>query len=250
MYMQAGELRRFHRESCLNSATWLVTFVACVAIDVTMGLLAGILCSLIALYMKGWRSASYQLGSVPGTDLYANLETNAGCRPVAGVCIFRYVGAINFASANGFRERLYGATRVTQKTLRRASMLSTGASMTAVTEAEGGDEKSKLLGPLHTVVVDLSGVTHMDVAGVKTCCGIERDLRLLDVAMVMAAPNERVFDALQHADWLEIGAFVVLPSVHDAVLYARGLVVASTGDERTKLEGDEAATTDDKAVTN
>lgn len=37
MYMQAGELGRFHRESKLNSLTWVVTFTAVVLMDVDIG---------------------------------------------------------------------------------------------------------------------------------------------------------------------------------------------------------------------
>lgn len=37
MYMQAGELMRFHRESKLNSLTWVVTFTAVVLMDVDVG---------------------------------------------------------------------------------------------------------------------------------------------------------------------------------------------------------------------
>lgn len=239
MYMQAGELKRFHRESILNSMTWIVTIVAVVLIDVSIGLVAGILCSLIALYMKGWRATSYQLGSVPGTDLYANLATHPGCRTVPGICIFRYVGAVNFATAGGFKERLYSTTRVTQKTLRRASMLSTEVG--GIITTTGGDENSKLLGQLHTIVIDLSSVTHMDVAGMKMCRAIERDMRLLDVRLVMAAPIERVLEVIQHAEWLEIGAFVVLPSVHDAVLHSIGSRVSQPAVE---TQPDDEMTTD------
>lgn len=37
MYTQAGELRRFHRESKLESLTWIVTFAAVVLVDVDIG---------------------------------------------------------------------------------------------------------------------------------------------------------------------------------------------------------------------
>lgn len=37
MYTQAGELKRFHRESKLESFTWIVTFAAVVLVDVDIG---------------------------------------------------------------------------------------------------------------------------------------------------------------------------------------------------------------------
>lgn len=40
MYTQAGELKRFHRESKLESLTWIVTFAAVVLVDVDIGYVA------------------------------------------------------------------------------------------------------------------------------------------------------------------------------------------------------------------
>lgn len=37
MYMQAAELKRFHREGKLESFTWIVTFTAVVLVDVDIG---------------------------------------------------------------------------------------------------------------------------------------------------------------------------------------------------------------------
>lgn len=37
MYMQAGELKRFHQESIIESLTWIVTFSAVVLVDVDIG---------------------------------------------------------------------------------------------------------------------------------------------------------------------------------------------------------------------
>lgn len=37
MYTQAGELKRFHKESKVESFTWMVTFWAVVLVDVDIG---------------------------------------------------------------------------------------------------------------------------------------------------------------------------------------------------------------------
>lgn len=37
MYTQAGELKRFHKESKVESFTWMITFWAVVLVDVDIG---------------------------------------------------------------------------------------------------------------------------------------------------------------------------------------------------------------------
>lgn len=37
MYTQAAELKRFHKESIIESLTWIVTFSAVVLVDVDIG---------------------------------------------------------------------------------------------------------------------------------------------------------------------------------------------------------------------
>lgn len=37
MYTQAGDLKRFHKESKLESFTWMITFIAVVLVDVDIG---------------------------------------------------------------------------------------------------------------------------------------------------------------------------------------------------------------------
>lgn len=244
MYMQAAELRRFRRESTLNALTWLVTFTAVVLVDVDIGLVAGIVVSLVAIYVKGWRTAHCQLGRVAGTELYADTRTHAAARAVPGVCIFRHTGALSFAFAGSFKRALYEAVPVTTEALRRAAQLkATAPETTTTTKApsngsgarEDAEQQQTLLAAsTRWVVLDLGAVTHMDVAALKTCREIERDLAVLGVRLLLAAPNDRVFEAIQHAEWLEVGRFVVMATVHDAVLYATGPATAASEQLTTK----------------
>lgn len=181
--------------------------------------------SLIAIYTKGWRSANCELGNVPGTDLYVDLATHHRARAVPGVRIYRHMGPINFAFGSSFKRSLYHMTSVTIKTIRSASIISQSA---AVVSGGGGldgaeAEKHSLLG-MRTLIVDLSGVSHMDVAGVKTFQEIKKEMDLLSVQLILTAPNDRVFAVFKHAEWLGVGSFWLMPSIHDAVLWAKSQI--------------------------
>lgn len=169
----------------------------------------GLCVSLAALYIKGWRSKATLLGSVVGTDLYVDLSTHKQAVELQSIKIFRYIGAINFASRGSFKKELYATIQLNNQVLSSAAQL-----------GNGEEERSKLI-TMRTLILDLSAVTHMDVAACKTCNEIKRDLDLFGAQLMLTCPNDRVLDAIKHAEFLGEGKFEVFPSVHDAVLLAK-----------------------------
>lgn len=95
---------------------------------------------------------------------------------------------------------------VTSKAIRKASL--------QLAEAE------KLI-ETRTLIIDLSHVTHLDVAGSKTLIEIQKEIELFNTQMILTGPNDRVFDAIKHAEVLGVGKFQVMASIHDAVIYAK-----------------------------
>lgn len=122
--MQVKDLKRFSQQSTLEAIVWLVTFFGVVLIDIDIGLLIGVCLSLVVLYIKGYKSYSYLLGEVPDTGIYVDLKTHKNAIEVPKVKIFRYVGAINFASRSTFKKELRDAIKVDHRVIRRASMIS------------------------------------------------------------------------------------------------------------------------------
>lgn len=156
--------------------------------------------SLASVYLKGWKSTYELLGSVPGaSDLYVDIATHHRARPLDNIHIFRYCGCINFTTRGTFRTNLYKAINVDS-----AERASTSKA-----------EIQKLV--QRTLILDLSCVTHMDVAGMKTVQEVERTMEQLNTTTILAAANERVYETILHAQSIGIGEFSVMPSVHDAV---------------------------------
>lgn len=172
-------------------------------------LVFGVSVSLIALYIKGWKCESALLGVVTGTDIYVDLRTHRRAKEIPHIKVFRYIGSINFASRQTFKKLLFKTIELNFDRRHRASELI-------------GDESNKFLG-MEAVIVDFSNVTHIDVAACKTCTEVKKEFDAINVRLLFAAPNDRVADAFHHAQSLGEGPFVVLPTVHDAVLYAQSL---------------------------
>lgn len=189
---------------------WISTFLTVVIIDIDIGLLTGILVSLFALYLKGWKSYSCLLGQVPGTDIYIDLKTHREVMQVQNIKIFHYCGSINFASRAGFKKDLFNAIGVDHRVIRRASLCE------SATEVRGFGQG------MHTLIIDLSAVAHLDNAGCKTFTEIKNEMKLLDVKLFLASASDCVYDSLVHASQLGEPTFECFTTVHDAVLYAQG----------------------------
>lgn len=169
----------------------------------------GIGVSLVAVYIKGWKSTYALLGRVPGTDIYVDIKTHRLAQRIENVQIFRYNGAVNFASRTNFKRSLYKLIQIDCKIIRKASV-----------RVDVGAGKSLLPEPMRTLVLDLSCVSHMDVAAFKTCQEVQKEMLLLNTRLILTCANDRVLDAIQHAQWLGVGTFMVMPTVHDAVTFA------------------------------
>jgi solute carrier family 26, other len=209
MLMQIKELKTVRKEGIFETLVWIGTFLSVVIIDIDIGLMMGICISLLALYVKGWKAYDCLLGEVPETGIYVDLATHKGAHEVPDTKIFRYTGSLNFASKSGFKKSLFKKIGVDTKVLRRASVFA------------GRHETTGLQG-MHSLIIDLSCVPHMDVSACKLFNEIKKEMQLLGVAFLLASPNDRVYDALLHSDSYNAGSFKQFATVHDAVLYVQG----------------------------
>lgn len=208
MLVQVYHIKKFHREGHLELFVWCVTFLSVVIIDIDIGLLIGVVISLIALYVKGWKTYYSLLGTVPDTAIYVDIGSHQRAEELPYIKIFKYTGAINFANKSTFKKALYKETKVLQRT-----------NVSLVPRYNG---ESTGLQATQTVIIDLSSVPHVDTAACKMLTEIKTQLEKINVALLLAAPADCVYDALLHAEAIGEGGFNIFPTIHDAVLYAQG----------------------------
>ncbi|XP_035788461.1 prestin-like [Anopheles albimanus] len=208
MLVQVYHIKKFHREGHLELFVWCVTFLSVVVIDIDIGLLIGVVVSLIALYVKGWKTYYSLLGTVPDTAIYVDIGSHQRAEELPYIKIFKYTGAINFANKSTFKKALYKETKVLQRT-----------NVSLVPRYNG---ESTGLQATKTVIIDLSSVPHVDTAACKMLTEIKTQLEKINVALLLAAPADCVYDALLHAEAIGEGGFNIFPTIHDAVLYAQG----------------------------
>ncbi|XP_052871779.1 prestin [Anopheles cruzii] len=208
MLIQVYHIKKFHREGQLELFVWCVTFLSVVIIDIDVGLLIGVVVSLVALYVKGWKTYHHLLGTVPDTAIYVDIGSHQRAEELPYIKIFKYTGAINFANKSTFRKALYKQTKVLQRT-----------NVSLVPRYNG---ESTGLQATRTIIIDLSSVPHIDTAACKMFTDIKTQLEKLSVTLLLATPADCVYDTLIHAEAIGEGGFLIFPTIHDAVLHAQG----------------------------
>lgn len=197
-------------------------------------LLIGILFSLIGVYVKGCKPYSSLLGTTSGsTGIYVDLKYHKSAVEVPKIKIFRYCGSINFATRSSFKKVLYQHLDVDHEKLRKASIIicdtpllnsgnnSNNIESGTTTNVGINSENSRYRNHFYALIIDLSALGHIDYAGCKTLTEIIKDMELLNVNVYFANPSDTVYDSLVHSMALGESLFQILPSLHDAVLYAQ-----------------------------
>jgi len=211
--MQVKDLKKFYRQGYLNALVWITTFLSVVLIDIDIGLLIGIIISLFVLYLKGWKSYSCLLGTVNNTDLYVNIETHKLAKEINQIKIYRYYGAINFASRNTFKKDLYNIIGLNDKTI-----------IHSINIHNDNDNEIIILNGINTLIIDLSCVSHMDASGCQTISEIKREVLKYGIKLLLVITSDRVYDSLNKGQKLGEGPFSIFPTIHDAVLYTQGKI--------------------------
>jgi solute carrier family 26 protein len=198
------------KEGVLETAEWIGTFLAVVIIDIDIGLLIGIIISVLALYIKGLKSYSSMLGQVPDTDIYVDLKTHKNAIQMPNIKIFRYCGSVNFATCSGFKKSLFDNIGVNHRVIRRASLCE------SQTEAHGFGNG------IQALILDLSSIAHIDMSGYRTFVEIRNEMKLIDVKVYLANASDCVYDSLVRAESLKLPTFEIFASIHDCILYIEG----------------------------
>ncbi|VUZ53054.1 unnamed protein product [Hymenolepis diminuta] len=102
MVLQLLELPVLWRYSFWDFASWVVTFLAAVFLDVLYGLIIGIAFSILAIFSHLICSKAYTVAHVEDTEVFRSNELYSSCIEDPNVKIVRYEGGLFYTVANLF----------------------------------------------------------------------------------------------------------------------------------------------------
>ncbi|KAJ0015471.1 hypothetical protein NQD34_009091 [Periophthalmus magnuspinnatus] len=232
-----GALRKFKdvpakwRASREDTVVWLVAMAATALISVELGLLVGIVFSMILVIYKTQNPKVSLLGRASDSDVYEDVDEYKNLLPPARVHVFRYQAPLYYANKDAFLKALYKRVGVEPfLELTRRTKEQKKAKMSAKQASEDKTNGEVVVGLIqseldfHSIVLDCSAIPFIDSSGMATLKTVVKEYKDIGVCVYLASCNTSVIDMLQKGEFfgknnLHIGQFL-FHTVHTAVEYA------------------------------
>uniref|UniRef100_A0A8C1J3R6 Solute carrier family 26 member 4 n=1 Tax=Cyprinus carpio TaxID=7962 RepID=A0A8C1J3R6_CYPCA len=269
MFMQISEVPVLWRQNKIDCLIWIATCLASIVLGLDVGLLAGLVFEMGTVVVRTQFPSCATLGNVPNTDIYKNMKDYKNIDEIPGIKIFKCNSPIYFANIDYFKEKLreevgFDAVRVFKKrnkALKKIHKLIKKGKLQAtevlenqafekeqVPELDEGasqpDSEVKVQVDwtselpvsvsvptvhIHSLVVDFSAVSFLDVVAAKSL-----KLDTVNNLKVPCVTGEMVrrMEALSFFDE-EVTRDILFLSVHDAILFIQ--LETSTGNDEDPL---------------
>lgn len=140
-----GEFGRLWRFRGIGLLVAVATMIGVVAFGMLEGILIGVGLSVVLVMKHLSTPADAELGRLPGSDEFRDIERNPQARTLPGVLVYRFSGPLFFANASRFSQRV------------EARVLNA-------------------VPPVQHVVLDASGINEIDLTAVESLQGLARTL--------------------------------------------------------------------------
>uniref|UniRef100_A0A8B9G593 Solute carrier family 26 member 1 n=1 Tax=Amazona collaria TaxID=241587 RepID=A0A8B9G593_9PSIT len=237
-----GALRKFrdvpsrYHVNKVDTFVWIVTMSASALISTEIGLLVGIVFSLLCIIVRTQRPRTALLGQIQDTNFYEDDLEYENLSSIPKVKIFRFEAPLYYANKDYFLKSLYRLTNLDPnlEVARRKKYekkekrhLKKGDHTTA--NGLGIGETTLQLVPKQTdfqaLVVDCSSILFLDTTGVNTLKEILKDYRDLNISVLLACCNPSVIDSLKRGGYFgkDFGSMreMLFYSIHNAVQFAK-----------------------------
>lgn len=140
MIWQVGKLPTLYRQSQIDFLIWVVTFVAVLTLDISIGLMVGVAFAMMTVVFRTQWPDSICLGRIPETEIYKGVNAYSSAYEMKGVKIYRFDSPLYFANASVFKEQLYNKVTLHPVVRRKSIRLNS-----IITLAENGTINSNYI---------------------------------------------------------------------------------------------------------
>ncbi|EFN88552.1 Prestin [Harpegnathos saltator] len=214
MFVQAKQLVKFWKLSKTDAIIWVVTFLIVTLINIDIGLLAGLLVSLVIILLQTIRSYTCLLGHIPHTDLYLDLDRYKAAKEIQGVKIFRYSGTLNFANNSHFKSVVYKLIGICpQEMIKRRKKLAE--------ESRFLENKDVSEHEFQCIIMDMSALNYVDPSSVHVLHVIVEEFAQVNIEFYFVNCLGPVFEMINKCDTYIYGAISlkIFATVQDAIVH-------------------------------
>ncbi|KMQ92247.1 solute carrier family 26 member 6-like isoform x1 protein [Lasius niger] len=217
MFQQANQLVKFWKLSKTDATIWIVTFLIVTLINIDIGLLAGLLVSLVIILLQAIRPYACLLGHIPHTDLYLDLDRYKAAVEIHGVKIIHYCGTLNFANNNYFRSIVYRLIGTCpRKMIKHRRKLAEENHFLDDRDSEGRHE-------LQCIIMDMSALSYIDPSSVQMLHLIVEEFTQVNIKFYFVNCPSPIFEMIKKCDLYIYGelSLKIFATIQDAIAYFR-----------------------------
>ncbi|XP_076357451.1 prestin-like isoform X5 [Tachypleus tridentatus] len=254
MFMQFLDVKTIWSVSRVDAWIWIVTFLSVVLLDVDLGLLTGVIFSILTVIYRSVNPHQTVLGVIPDTEVYLDKKRysksgykfiqasqydscgNEACttreihnslfrkqcnmsEEIPGIKIFHFGSALYFMNRHVFLSALkkISVDRTSEEVLLVDDLL-----IGEVSDSAGKYLRRTKERKLHHIVIDCSSISYLDATGVEVILEIIKEMKKNEIAISLAACSVPMYELLDRSGFFsKVTLPVIFPTIHDAVLYAQ-----------------------------
>uniref|UniRef100_A0A8C8RMI7 Sulfate transporter n=1 Tax=Pelusios castaneus TaxID=367368 RepID=A0A8C8RMI7_9SAUR len=229
--------QRYHLNK-MDTLVWCVTALSSALISTEMGLLVGVVFSMLCIIVRTQQPRTALLGQIQSTAFYEDNWEYEGLSPVPRTKIFRFEAPLYYANKDFFLKSLYRMTGLdpTLEAARRKKnekkekeRWKEGDRGTTVKGLDQADTTLHLVPKevdFQTIIIDCSSITFLDTAGITTLKEILKDYNKLKITVLLACCNPSVIDSLKRGGYFgknyKMMHQLLFYSIHSAVQFEKG----------------------------
>ena len=196
LLFQYENLPRIWRVNKLDFVIWLSTNLVGVLADLNYGIIVGVGVSIFLVVLKDQCASGDVIGLSASEDIVVTDHDKVETTPLNGVIIFKVPSSFYFATAERIKSQVYKRV-MNPKTQAKP--------VTAdVSSAENGHSGEKVKDTkLHTLILDLSSVQYMDLAGIVNLQVIIKEYKEVNVAVYLTGICHKVMHTLTEGDFFK-----------------------------------------------
>lgn len=220
------DLPKMWKVNKVDTVIWLVTMFSSALVSTELGLLIGIVFSMLCVIVRSQMATSSLLGRVEASEVYESMTIYKDLNTTKGVQVFRFEAPLYYVNRQSFKSALYKHVGVDpvlvasaeKKAAKKKDKLKKESN---VAEVETFLHVYQERMPLHSVVIDFSAIQFIDTAGLNTLKEVIKDYNEIGVRVLLSQCNMSVRNSLRNGDYFkkEEGSMVFY-SIHQAVQFA------------------------------
>ena len=230
LFKQFKQVPHLWRVSKPDLIIWVITFVVCVFIDVSIALGVGMFVAIMCSVLPNMTSKGYTYGDTGHLDLSAPLQTHKGLSPKKNVVVFRYESTLYFVTVKKFKKQLYKAAFDPQEKMvaqeEEGKKKDQELKVMKKEENDNHDEnvneqpKTQDLENIKGIVLDCSPICYVDLMGLNALKQLRNDYEAVGVEFVLADCNPNLINKLKLAGLVgsEGPSIDIYPTIQDAVV--------------------------------